>query len=136
MRRVLFRVSVGLAAFAVSYFAAASFERAVSVPADLVAAPVVEELKSTPAPQPRTCRLHGMEMRPFRVGIEPVAVYSQNWQYAVEESKGENRRRFPNYLVVEKTEEKDAYGEIYLLHRCDRCDAAYRAWDRRHAGEP
>ena len=136
MMRTLFRVSVALAAFAVSYFAAVSFERAVSVPDTLVAAPEVEELKSTPAPQPLTCELHGMEMRPFRVGIEPVAVYSQNWQYAVEESRGEHRRRFPNYLIVKNTEEKDEYGEVYLLYRCDRCDAAYRSWERRHAGEP
>ena len=136
MKRTLFRLCVALAAFAASYLAVQSFERAVSVPDDWVDAPVVEELRSTPAPRPMTCRLHGMEMRHFRVGIEAVAVYSQNWQYAVEESKGENRRRFPSYLIVEEAEEKDEDGEVYLLYRCDRCDAAYRSWDRRHAGEP
>ena len=136
MRRTLFRVSVALAAFAVSYSAAVSFERAVCVPDTLVAAPEVGELKSTPAPQPMTCALHAVEMRPIRVGFEAVAVYSQNRQYAVEESRGEDRRRFPNYLIVKDTGEKDEYGKAYLLYRCDRCDAAYRSWDRRHAAGP
>ncbi|MDQ3920168.1 MAG: hypothetical protein M3348_17020, partial [Acidobacteriota bacterium] len=108
-----------------------------AVPADLVAAPAVEELKSSPAPPPLTCGLHGSEMRVYRVGIEAVAVYSQNWEYAVEESGGENERRFPNYLDVKQTEEKDEYGgEVFLLYRCDACDAAYRSWSRRNAEKP
>lgn len=136
MKRTPLGLALALAAFAAGLVAANAYERAVAVPADLVPAPAVEELRSTPAPQPLTCQLHGFEMRPVRVGFETVAVYSQNWQYAVEESRSENERRFPNYSVIKGAGEKDEYDrEVYLLYRCDRCDAAYRAWDRRHASE-
>jgi len=131
LKRTLFGLSLGLAAFAASLFAVNAFERAVNVRADLVAAPAVEELKSAPAPQPLTCRLHGAEMWPHRTHFEAVAVYSQDWGFADERSKGENRRRFPNFFVARKTGEKDEYGEVYLLYSCERCRAAYREWERR-----
>ena len=137
MRRTLFRLSVALATFAVSYLAADSFERALPVaPDNLVAAPSVEELRSTPAPHTMTCELHGVEMRPHRTSMEGATIFYQKWSYAAEHSRGEDERRFPNCCETRATGERNQYGEVYLLYACDRCVAAYIKWNRRYAGEP
>jgi hypothetical protein len=133
MKRILIRFCVALSTLALGVLAAAAYERSVFVPSDLVAAPAVEELRSAPAPHTLTCKLHGYVMSPRRSTLEGAAILSQKEELAIENSRGEYKRRFPNCCIAVVTEERGEYGEVVQLYTCPKCVAAYISWERRWA---
>jgi hypothetical protein len=136
MKRTLLRLCVALSTFALGAFASSAFERSMYVSPDLVAAPVVVEPSTAPAPRPLMCKVHGFEMWPERGSFESAVIVSQKIELATENSGGEYERRFPNCYVALKTGERDKYTEVFQIYSCPKCRAAYRAWERRWANSP
>ena len=133
MRRTLLGLCFGLAAFASGTFAAASFERFLTVSPDLVAAPEVEELQVITPPLTITCEVHGFVMSPEITTMEGAFVCDNRVGWTREHFKADYERFSPNFCFAKSTGQRGRYGEILLMYSCDKCVAAYRARERRAA---